>query len=851
MKKAGWITGIVFFSIISVILFAAIVNELSRDAQTVIVSENGDIVAQVDSGAAILVSAFEGLDDPKVMISQENLTILGMDASIRAYDFNVNDQESFKSLLKIKLPYDAAAIQSGHSAQDCVVAGYYDEYTGRLEPVLYEIDQENDCVIISTNHLSTYVTGAFETREARDAQCNQAIIAGGMVDVIPPPATPNYEDIVSKMNNHQDVSVANSIDLAFSTVNNGYNVSNGLLALSQTVGITGEWIDDIVTSNKPKGVWFDNFCEDFSACGDYLILGQVMVDLAKGNPKVLNDNLMKNLAGYLMGKVNSTVGLATFAIDYSLNELGKVLAEDQQVIVDGYKRYYDAYESEQSESFTVRMYKQVYQIYVDHSIMGHYIIIDIEDEIQRLLLDYCTMIWDEDYVEYFGNVQIRNILNEELEKQISTNAYNELMQSEMQAVFARVQKQLIYDAKIEALKRTNALQEKLNAPYTLSVEEANNFGTDEYTYADCYIQFDAYEKAKEFWTFQLDRYGALKKDFIANDYFLALAPTTAKIYQTQDDLLNGSWFEEVTFSLDETNNEINILLGSNVEYALIVSSETAAVGQTIGLSVAPEVEGNTVVWSISDSDAHYIEHVFGEAGVQTVQADVFDESGQQVAALKKEITVEAAGEITLVSSADTVEVNQDFTFEVHQNGELIATDDIIEWNFGDGFTYSGTANLYDYYYEIPGTYTITATVCDYDGDGNQIVIGSASITIYVQGKTEPAPEPQPDTGASDYDMPSAVGKFVAEDVYHYFNGDEIGYLVYEFYADGTYKSYHIPPSGEISGEQTGTYIVELMFEDPSEGYLIALDGGGGPAAYPQDVSGNQIIGLYNGEYVRE
>ena len=94
MKKTIGAIGTIVFSAIFVVFSVLTILQFANDGgETVTVLQNGDIAAS-DGGAAIRISALEGMSNPVIHITSGNPPNLNYNASVTAYDFTANEKQA-------------------------------------------------------------------------------------------------------------------------------------------------------------------------------------------------------------------------------------------------------------------------------------------------------------------------------------------------------------------------------------------------------------------------------------------------------------------------------------------------------------------------------------------------------------------------------------------------------------------------------------------------------------------------------------------------------------------------------------------------------------------------------------
>lgn len=840
MKNKGrifWIIGIVIGAIFNTLLLAILLVSNGGSVQETIAMEEG-IAVVLNGDTTVFIPSTIDIEPSAITMTKVDNNFDYTDVSLNAYDISIENMNSFDTLIKIQLPYDDSQMESGENIESCLFAGYYDENSDSIQPVVYSLNSKDKFITIETNHLTTFVAGVAKDRAIFDEQVNSALQVQTGSDILFDKSRLIFDGITTKIKNSASIDVVDSTKLSMTYLSNGNSILGGFMGLMDDGLLYTDWFENLKIV-KSRDSNFASSCDELALYGDVLVGTQFMLDIANGSVETANENLMKNMASSLVGKCTSIGGIATFAIDYSLNELGSVLEEDVKIIEEGYVKYYKAYEDEQDQSFIMRMYPKIYEIYKENSVLGHFDTITIEKEVSDLIKDYCNLIWDEDYVEYFGNAGNRNFNNEELQQKLTYRAYDDIMQVEMVAIIARIQKQFIYEAKMEALEKKYAIEKDYGRAYLVEVREVNNMNSDVFQYANAFLQFDVFSEMKDIWTIQLDDQGKGTLQFTKFDYLTSMAPKSAFIYKTKEDMEAGVVMEEVPFEFLESNGTITVLLGAEAEFLMTSSidanQEPLSIGETVWFNIEPSDETlYSYEWSISEVITPYLEHAFSEPGQYNVQCMVYDKSGNPVAVLSKQLSVLGMDPISLISDKTSIETNEIINFEIRQYNDYYMPTYGIQWDFGDGYIELGDYNAFEYMYDTPGEYTVVVTEYINNEDGTQQVLNTAKTTVTVLGATDSTIEVIDTTSQNsnegiqiyyDVEVYTTSRKYILyldESIYAKYGDD----YLYSWSADGDWgtqvdkKAYYTYNNDYGNGERT----VSLFITHKDDRYEI-LDSG--------------------------
>jgi PKD repeat protein len=193
-------------------------------------------------------------------------------------------------------------------------------------------------------------------------------------------------------------------------------------------------------------------------------------------------------------------------------------------------------------------------------------------------------------------------------------------------------------------------------------------------------------------------------------------------------------------------------------------------------------------------------HTYGDNGIFIVNLTVTDDDGgvssdSLIITVNNVVPIVVAGDNQIINEGDLVSFNGDF----YDPGDLDTH--IIEWDFGDGSTATGTLTPSHLYVEN-GIYTVILTITDDDGG-----VGSDSLTITVNNVV-PTVDAGDDQMVNEGDLVSFNGDF-------YDPGDLDTHSITWDFGDGSTATGTLTPT-HIYGDN-GIYTIILTITDDDGG----------------------------------
>ena len=508
------------------------------------------LTVQTEDNVSIIFSEFDIEGDTEITVSEVNISIdiEGLDASdvtVTSYDFIAPSVSEFSSLIDIIIPYDESIIEDGQSVSDCVSAGYYNEITEELEPVIFEIDEVNKNVIITTDHLSTYSVFTFKNSNKRTAT----------VELLP---YYDMEEIID-MSLYDSTGLVNEIangsipgEMCYAV---GFDVA---MASLNIVGSSVTFLSEAVTTSES----LSGLNSLLGKVGKAAAFAQFAVDIAKGDSQQLYMNTIKNYSSLIVGTLAPLAAVGVFAIDYSLNEFGShITSIKEEALQAGYDKWYQEYESKQNHHLSVRAYGQVIEKYYQYQRGG---IEDLNSAIDDLVKVYTTKIWaDPNYEEAFGNDL--SGLNSTVQQELSDAAYNKVMKQIMQNVFSVASRKIQYNEKMKFVGALKEVKAYLNQKITFNIVEILPEENSAYIYADHIVRFGALSERADAttWVGKLNEKGSGKATATLLGYLQAGSPSYIEVFVNGDAFNSNEAVLNMPFTMNIPETTIELTQNNN------------------------------------------------------------------------------------------------------------------------------------------------------------------------------------------------------------------------------------------------------------------------------------------------
>lgn len=346
MKKVG---GLLFTTLLVLQILTGCAKEetvsLSPEL-TNVVMENG---VGIDVGEYVM--------DEEMALSVEELPVeenAEEGYRIEAYDINLGEMTELDDFITLTIPYDPAYFEEGQDPATHVAAKYKNETSGEWEDVLYEVDTQNNELLIYTDHLSTY--GAFYVSDVGKRNAKITNVKLEMTNIAEEEAVAALSEYVNNGGQSGDVNAGLGAKILDSY--------NGFLGdIGSVTGETGLATDAVGTVVTMAGLGKANF-DSALATATYdklgnlgkvaaaVKIGSVMLSTEKTDADILG--LYKDTAMYALSFAESrALGLASsslFLFDYTITQLfeqGQTMKMDK--INEVYRYFNDEFSGKLNE----------------------------------------------------------------------------------------------------------------------------------------------------------------------------------------------------------------------------------------------------------------------------------------------------------------------------------------------------------------------------------------------------------------------------------------------------------------------------------------------------------------------
>ena len=488
----------------------------------------------------------------------------GSDIKLEVYDFSLSGADKLSGVIELMIPLKLEAGALPGSA-------YFNETSGKWEPVSFRYDSTAGAVVITTDHLSKY--GVFSIRDEgeRKAHIQFLGLAGAS-------GNENFAAAVEEYASG-GVPASKCVEIGAGAVGDALQLSGDILGNTvQSAGYLAYGDDVMATLGDHLG-----------SIGLMVSVVQIGTNIADGKIHEALVGSMKTAWSYIMGKaaskLSSSVMSASMAavaiVDYSINKFGTEALEGRASIYrDAYSIYYQ--KGEPGYRSAADWYKNLYPLFASGNLSEG----ELKDEIDRMVTAHCEEFWgggNKDGVDAYVDEARKKMawtggqagLNDTVRKDISAErraiVYNDILP----VVFNQIAKKL----NLENEKMLRAEYQKLSAYMNTPI--SFNLTDKQKTYAGYTVRFAPLNgKAKvEDWTGKINDNGLAKTTFTLYGHMYAGAPNTLEIYEPGTNPDGGTPVTTITFKV--TPPTVNVV----IDEAPLVKPK-----QTSDSSSAPQTE---------------------------------------------------------------------------------------------------------------------------------------------------------------------------------------------------------------------------------------------------------------------
>ncbi|RQD78265.1 MAG: hypothetical protein D5R97_00695 [Candidatus Syntrophonatronum acetioxidans] len=460
---------------------------------------------------------------------------------VNAYDFSINSNNDYQGFYVISIPYDGELDRD----EAAVGAGYFNESTWEWEPVMFEVDQGNQQVIITTDHLSTFGSFTIVGENTRYARISSDLFEA--------------HDFLSKYSGSYGEIIEEAI-------NN--NMSPGMKAVELGRSVVGDWLSASGYLLTFEGIaysseFISNLSDMMGNVGASMALVQLATDYSRGDERIMALNAFKNAGNFMISrwgtKALSVAMLGVTAIDYSLNRLANELIKGREEIWEqAYRLYYKENHARSGRDWYNRLRELQSQS-------------ESPDQFQRLVETevnmYTYLFWNEteDTIAFYQSEAMSSGftggggLNEKLKERIADAYKSELLLDSLEPVFRQVERDLRYEQFEEYQQELAALKDELNQLVKFEIQERVTEGENP-NYAGYIMRFATLSEDAEpaRWTGRLNEEGYISGSFTVLGHLMAGAPSQIELYETVEDLQAGNPELVVDFVVDVPHTVVTI-----------------------------------------------------------------------------------------------------------------------------------------------------------------------------------------------------------------------------------------------------------------------------------------------------
>lgn len=513
--------------------------EISDDGQQVIIKRNGkdDVVAPVSAVDSITWLPGFVFENAEVFdLNEENLTARGqkctatfdvtaidedvqlcirnsvltpkvLENTMRGYAVDLslsNDEHELSGTVRLMLPVTLSAGEKVHAA-------YFNEEAGKWEPVYFKYDEEQQAVVITTDHLSIY--GIFTTSDELD-HTMQAVYElayesfpelrefSKAVDYLLELVSSDDPKIVERREFWGEVSNMQTLGLDL--------VYNAISGVGNPLGFSPEKINKAVEAMGYLGTAVS-------------ILNVVGADI-KGDDLGVASGTLSTILGFASGQMANAIGTPIMSasmacvafISIALNKFGtKVQERKHDLYNEAYHYFYSKQYKPRCYRSTKDWYNYLYPAFAEGKMNESRLKAFIEQSVRV----YCDHFWSDEYKSDFdfccAEKDVKGIgtylyPEEAMRKQISDEYFAELMNGELVSVTAAIKNNIAVQANKRAVSAANAVAEELNTKIGIRIVDSEWKEGETSKYAGLKIGFSEVPdvvKDKEKWTKTLNDKG--------------------------------------------------------------------------------------------------------------------------------------------------------------------------------------------------------------------------------------------------------------------------------------------------------------------------------------------------------
>lgn len=371
------------------------------------------------------------------------------DVEMKVYDIKPENFPEDGSVFELRLSYKDFKLR-GEAADGNIGAGWYNEEAGRFEGVIFELDEENEEVVIRTNHFSIYACFNIVNSDSKDAYIDYVKSIDDIFNELQGLAFTDCYELLEEAGRNggmpspeSNQSFWSQIGMVTSLEDASRNVGNLSQVCAAGAFIADSWAnqysDDFSNINEKLG-WVTLGLSGLTIARDYYYawLSKDGVTLEK-HQKFATD-AYKALSGFATGALVNSIGgvvlLATAPIDNAITEARNLIYENEK---DAWRKDYEIYYRDVNPR-TVNDWADFLLKARKGARDAERFMLRLEGEIKRYTED-CWKASDEEWLFCIGEADlsknfggyfrradlVRTKLNDKIKEEISQEYYNEIL----------------------------------------------------------------------------------------------------------------------------------------------------------------------------------------------------------------------------------------------------------------------------------------------------------------------------------------------------------------------------------------------------------------------------------------
>lgn len=458
------------------------------------------------------------------------------EAVVNAYNFELTNPSPASGLYTLSIPYEPTGGTVG--------AGYFNQAANRWEPVVFELDESNNRVIITTDHLSTYGSFTITGEGTRYARIAPGLFEtsdhfgryGGL-----------HAEVIEELINNQLTTGGKAWNMGKSITDDWLKASGAIFEM-EGLAYSSEFISGLSDAMTNVGV--------------AISVAQLAIDYSRGDQRAMAVNTFNTAQGLAISKWGtkalkvSMIGVT--AIDYSLTKLREQLIQGRHEV---WSKAYELYYRENHNRSGVDWYLRIKDIH-DYANSPEQFTRLLENELNR----YTFLFWGDENAQAFYQTEAMGHgftggggLNDRLKQDIANAYKSQLLHETLEPVFRQLERRVRFEQEEEYKRELNRLRAKFNQVVTLNIQEVAAEG-EKLIYPGYIVQLQplAEDANPRMWTGRLDEKGQARATFTVLGHLSAGAPSEIRLYKSIADMEQDNPAEVLSFILSVPETTITI-----------------------------------------------------------------------------------------------------------------------------------------------------------------------------------------------------------------------------------------------------------------------------------------------------